>query len=172
MRSILVPLAVLIASAPASAKVVRATDAGFDIRHEALVAATPDAVYAVLIEPRRWWSKAHSWSGDSGNLTLDARPGGCFCEKLPGGGVEHMRVVYAAPGKLLRMTGALGPMQGEAASATMTVELRAAPAGTLVMFRYVVGGYLAMGAASIAPAVDGVLAEQLAGLKRASEAAR
>ena len=73
MRSILIPLALLIASAPVSAKVVRATDAGFDIRHEALVAATPDAVYAVLIEPRRWWSKAHSWSSDSANLMLDPR---------------------------------------------------------------------------------------------------
>lgn len=32
-------------------------------------------------------------------MTLDPRPGGCFRERLPGGGgVEHLRVVSAAPG--------------------------------------------------------------------------
>ena len=50
---------------------------------------------------------------DAKNLSIDARPGGCFCEKLPnGGGVEHARVVYVAPREVLRLSGALGPLQG------------------------------------------------------------
>lgn len=161
----------LVPAAGVHAKVVAATPGGFDVQQDMAIAAPPATVWAALIEPRRWWSKAHSWSGNSDNLTLDARPGGCFCEALPGGGVEHMRVVYAAPGKMLRMVGALGPLQSEAASATMTITLADAAGGTRVTLRYAVGGYLPMGAASIAPAVDSVLAEQLAGLKRASEAA-
>ena len=40
-----------------------------------------------------------------------------ICEKLPnGGGVRHMEVVYAAPGKALVMSGELGPMQVMAAA--------------------------------------------------------
>ena len=45
------------------------------------------------------------------NLSLDAAPGGCFCERLPnGGGVEHMRVTYVEPGKRIVLTGSLGPL--------------------------------------------------------------
>src|ERR1044072_9518323 len=37
-----------------------------------------------------WWNPEHTYSHDAKNLSIDARPGGCFCEKLTnGGGVEH-----------------------------------------------------------------------------------
>jgi transcription termination factor Rho len=45
-------------------------------------------------------------------MSIDVRPGGCWCEGLPDGGfVEHMRVVHARPRQMLRMVGALGPLQ-------------------------------------------------------------
>jgi hypothetical protein len=63
---------------------------------------------------------------------LHPRAGGCFCEVLPNleppdaaprGGAEHMRVVYAEDARVLRMIGALGPMQSEAVTGVLTIVL-------------------------------------------------
>jgi hypothetical protein len=72
-----------------------------------------------------------------------------------------MRVVYAEPGKALRMVGSLGPLQSEALTGTLTITLKPAAAGTRLAFEYVVGGYMRYKTDEIAPAVDNVLAEQL-----------
>ena len=49
---------------------------------------------------------------------------GCWCEKLPnGGGVRHMQVVNVMPGKMLVMTGGLGPLQSMAATGSMSFKL-------------------------------------------------
>ena len=73
-----------------------------------------------------------------------------------------MRVIFAQPGKVLRMQGALGPLQSEAVIGTLTVAI--APikesTGTTVSFSYVVGGYMRYKVPEIAPAVDKVLGEQ------------
>ncbi len=158
---------------PAEAAVERAGAGGFVVVETATIAAPPASVWRTLVTPARWWSSAHSWSGDATNMTLEPRPGGCFCERLPdGGGVEHLRVVYAAPGKQLRLSGALGPLQGEGVAGTMTFTLAADGVGTKLTLRYAVGGEVAMGNARIAPLVDGVLAEQVTRLKAAAERAR
>ena len=158
---------------PASAEVVASSEAGFVIRETAEVPANPAATWRALIAPQTWWNKAHTFSGDSANLYLDAQGGGCFCEKLPlkdgapgtrGGSVAHMRVVYADPGKALRMVGSLGPLQSEALTGTMTITIKPGGAGTRIVMEYVVGGYMRYKTDEIAPAVDKVLAGQLAGL--------
>ena len=165
-------LAPLLLAAPAAAEVIAATPAGFEVKETATIAATPDQVWPMLLTPQRWWSKDHTWSGDAANLYIDHQATGCFCEKLPGkGSVEHARIVFLDRAKTLRLRGALGPLQGEAVVGTLTIEL--APdgdRGAKVTFDYVVGGYIRGGAESIAPAVDGVLGAQLAGLKAAVEA--
>ena len=157
----------------AAAEVVASSEAGFVVRETAEVPAAPAATWAALVAPQNWWNKAHTFSGDSANLYLDAQGGGCFCEKLPlkdgapgtrGGSVAHMRVVYADPGKALRMVGALGPLQSEALSGTLTITLKPGGAGTRIVMEYIVGGYMRYKTDEIAPAVDKVLAEQLAGL--------
>jgi uncharacterized protein YndB with AHSA1/START domain len=153
-------------AAPASAAVVADNAAGFAIEHQAVVAAPPDRVYAALGTPAAWWSSQHSWSGSASNLSLDLRPGGCFCERLPGGGgVEHARVVMAWPGKLLRLSGALGPLQADALTGALSWELKPAAGGTSVKLTYVVAGFMRAGRTSLPAAVDGVLGEQLGGLK-------
>ena len=158
---------------PASAEVIASSEAGFVVRETAEVPAAPAATWAALVAPQNWWNKAHTFSGDSANLYLDAQGGGCFCEKLPlkegapgarPGSVAHMRVVYADPGKALRMVGSLGPLQSEALTGTMTITLKPGGAGTRVVLEYIVGGYMRYKVEEIAPAVDKVLAEQLAGL--------
>jgi uncharacterized protein YndB with AHSA1/START domain len=158
------PLAALLTllAVPAQAEVVSATPQGFEVNTQATVAATPEAVWAMLGRIDRWWSPDHSYSGKAANLSLKPEAGGCFCEALDGGGrVEHLRVVYAAPGKMLRLQGELGPLQGEGAAGSLTWMLKKVPAGTEITQTYVVGGYIRMGAEKLAPMVDGVMKEQL-----------
>jgi uncharacterized protein YndB with AHSA1/START domain len=161
---------------PAHGAVTSSSDVGFAIESSVNVAASPDVVYDLLTMPSRWWSSAHTYSGSAAYLTLDAKAGGCFCEALPAkdgkraGSVEHARVIHAAPGQMLRLTGALGPLQTEAVVGTLTFSLAAAGSGTRITMSYVVGGYLRAGAARTAPLVDQVLDEQLQGLARAADA--
>jgi uncharacterized protein YndB with AHSA1/START domain len=147
---------------PAQAAVTANKGGGFIITHTATLPATPAQVWALLLRPSQWWSQAHTWSGNAANLSLNAAPGGCFCETLPNGGfVEHARIIYAAPGAMLRLSGGLGPLQGEAISGTLTIALTAAGDGqTTLTFTYVVGGHAQFDPSAIAPAVDGVIGEQ------------
>jgi uncharacterized protein YndB with AHSA1/START domain len=158
-------LAALLAAAPlpAAAEVTASSDAGFVSHHDVLVAATPQAAWEALVRPAEWWNGEHTYSGDSANLRIDLRPGGCFCERVPESGaeIEHMRVIYVAPGSTLRMTGGLGPLQSEAITGVLTMTL--APEGELtrISWDYVVGGYMRMPMAELAPLVDQVIGEQL-----------
>jgi len=160
----------LVVSDRASAEVTDAASNGFTIVETAHVATAGDKVYAALIAPQRWWSSEHTFSGNAANLSLDAKAGGCWCETLPGGGsVLHMTVVYVAPGKGLRLRGSLGPFQTMAADGAMVWSLAPKDGGTDVTMTYAVAGYLKDGFGKIGQGADGVLAEQLARLKRMVE---
>ena len=157
---------------PAFAEVKSTSDTGFNIVHIASVDAAPGEIWKRLLAPRDYWNKAHSWSGSSDGFYIDAQANGCFCElfqekgadgKLKTvGSVEHMRVIFAQPGKVLRMQGALGPLQSEAVIGTLTVAIEPSKDAktTKVSFSYVVGGYMRYKVSEIAPAVDKVLGEQ------------
>lgn len=149
------------AMSPALAKVVASGDTGFAVSQTAIVKAAPDRIWAALLTPGRWWSSQHSWSGDAANMTLTPRPGGCFCETLPGGGfAQHASVIMVRPDAMLRLSGAFGPMQGEALSGTLTITLEATEGGTRLTFDYIVGGYARFPLASMPAAVDAVIGEQ------------
>ena len=159
-------------ASPAFAEVKSASETGFNIIHIATVDAAPEEIWKRLLAPKDYWNKAHSWSGSSAGFYIDAQANGCFCElfqepdangKLKTvGSVEHMRVIFAQPGKVLRMQGALGPLQSEAVIGTLTVAIdpNKYGVGTKVSFSYVVGGYMRYKVSEIAPAVDKVLGEQ------------
>ncbi|QJB69207.1 SRPBCC family protein [Parasphingorhabdus halotolerans] len=156
---------------PANAEITNTAPNGFTVKHQASVQATPDDIWANLIAPSRWWSGAHSWSGNAENFYLVPQAGGCFCElirktsedniKSSSGSVQHMRVIFVNKNETLRMSGALGPLQGEALSGTLTIELKPDGDATVVQFTYKVGGYMEFPMDQIAPAVDGVIGEQL-----------
>ena len=151
----------------ASAAVEDEAQNGFTVTEKAEIAAPPDRVYEALVAPARWWSSDHTYSQNAANLSLDARAGGCWCETLPGGGsVQHLIIVNAIPGKLLRLRGALGPLQSMAVDGAMTISLLPAENTTRVTLTYTVGGYSKTGFDELAKAVDSVLAEQTARLKR------
>jgi hypothetical protein len=151
----------------AHASVVSATTSGLALRETVHVSASPDKAYAALIRPSLWWSSEHTFSGNASNLSLDAKAGGCWCETLPGGGsVLHLTVVYADPGRILRLRGALGPFQGMAVDGAMTWSLKSAGGGTDIVLVYNLGGFVDGGFQAMAPKVDAVLAEQIARLRQ------
>jgi len=156
----------LICATGAFAEVADSGASGFTVKTTLDIAAPPADVYQKLVgNVGDWWSPRHTFSGDAHNLSIDAKPMGCFCEKITGGGVRHMEVLYAAPGRTLVMSGALGPLQSLAATGSMTITLAASGGGTKLSFSYAVAGYLATGMNSWAAPVDGMLLEQFTRFK-------
>ena len=143
--------------------VIGSNAGGFTVREEVEFAGSPASAWKRLIDVGSWWNPEHTYSGRSSNLTLTLRPGGCWCEKLENGGfARHLEVVLVIPGKTLRLTGGLGPLQGIGATGALTFTLRSAsPTATTVTAEYSVVGYSREGLSSIAGAVDQVLGEQL-----------
>ncbi len=135
------------------------TPNGFLVKFDVSVNAPAAKVYDALVgQIGSWWDPQHTYSDDAKNLSIDARPGGCFCEKLPnGGGVEHARVVYVAPREVLRLSGALGPLQASGVAGSMTWKLTGDGDHTRVQLSYSVGGFIDGGFEKIAPAVESVL---------------
>jgi len=159
--------ALLLCAAPAAAEVKSSSAGHFEVTSTVNVAPSPAEAYAMLGRISDWWNPEHSYSGKAENLALDLRAGGCFCEKTDGGGtIEHLRVVYAQPGKVLRLQGGLGPLQAYAVAGTLTWTLKPALNGTEISQTYAVSGYVPGGAEKLAPIVDKVLAEQLQRLQR------
>lgn len=161
----------LLVAAPASAEVRSSAPDAFVLEQIVVIDAPPERVWARMGEVQRWWNAGHSYSGRAANLSLDLSVPGCFCEKLDGGrgSVEHARVIHVDRGKLLRLSGGLGPLQAEAAVATLSFALATLGNGTRLTMTYVVGGNLRGKGALLAAPVDAVLAEQLSRLKASAE---
>jgi uncharacterized protein YndB with AHSA1/START domain len=147
------------------------TPNGFLVKFEVSVNAPATKVYDALVgQIGSWWDSEHTYSGDAKNLSIDARPGGCFCERLPnGGGIEHARVIYIAPPEILRLSGALGPLQASGVAGTLTWKLTSGTDNTRVQLSYSVGGFIDGGFEKIAPLVENVLRQQLDRLKQFAE---
>jgi hypothetical protein len=165
--AVLLAAGVLGGGRPAQADVVESAPGGFVVRTVASVAATPARAYDVLVrDVGLWWDPEHTYSGDAKNLSIDPRPGGCFCEALAkGGGVQHMTVVLAMPGQRLRMAGALGPLQEAAVAGSLTWEIEDKAGQAEITMTYVAGGFRSGGLQGLAPLVDAVLATQVRRLK-------
>ena len=146
------------------AEVVGSAEDGFSVSHSLITPAPAEAVWSAMTQNiDQWWHPDHSWSADAANLYMDARLGGCFCERLPatGGSVEHLRIIYFNPNREIRFDGALGPLQGMATSGRMIWTIEATEEGSAITFTYKVHGWSEGGLAGIAPAVDGVIGQQL-----------
>lgn len=170
----LLALAIVFAWPMANAELTAVSGAGFVSTHALDIAARPERVFQALTdEVHLWWDAEHSYSGNAKNFYLEARAQGCFCERLEGGGsVAHMQVVFADPGKTLRMSGGLGPLQGMGVAGSMNFLLSPKDTGTRLEYRYEVGGFTAGGLAEIAGPVDQVQLGQLDRLKAYVEGAK
>lgn len=174
MRRFTVTLVAACSLAPANAhaEVAQIFDSGFLVHETVDVPADEWAAWSALTAPAKWWNPDHTWSGKAENLYIDSQATGCFCELMPvpegapegtrRGSAEHMRIAQSVPGKLLRMKGGLGPLQGEAVEGVLTITLKPLAKGTRISWDYIVGGTMRFKPADIAPAVDKMLGGQLA----------
>jgi len=166
MRPLLIALAIF-GSCAVRADVVDSATNGFTVRQSVVIHADRASVYGASVDRfAEWWDADHSISGDAANLYIEARPGGCWCERLgEHGGLIHMSVTFVNPGTMLRFTGGLGPLGLMGVTGNMTWEFAAHEDGTKVTWNYAVGGYSEDGLDTIAPAVDGVLTAALTRLQ-------
>jgi hypothetical protein len=164
-------LFVLAAPALCRAEVTASGPTGFVLKIETPIAAAPADVYGHFLKIGQWWSDEHTYSGKAANMSIENIPGGCFCETLPAGGfVRHGAVEYSVPGKSLRLSTALGPLQEMGAFGLMSLRFQADGTKTRLVMIYTVTAYEPTnGYANIAPAVNGVINEQLLRLKRLAE---
>jgi uncharacterized protein YndB with AHSA1/START domain len=160
-RAALVCAFVLAGAGPAAAATSEVSASGFLVTLRQDVKASPHRVYQAIGEVGQWWNAKHTWSGNAANLSLQMQASGCFCERWQGNSVEHGRVIYAAQDSVLRIDGALGPLQALAVKAVLTFAVAEKEGGTTLQLTYRVSGNEAAGLQELAGPVDGVLAEQL-----------
>ncbi|NJC05517.1 uncharacterized protein YndB with AHSA1/START domain [Sphingomonas kaistensis] len=155
---------------PTAAEVRSTGPDRFEIEHRIDSALPPGALYALIGQPARWWSDAHTYSGKAANLSVDLVPMGCWCERMPDGKVvTHLRVGITQPGRRLLLIGLLGPLSTVAKAGAMNWTITPKGRGSTLVMNYKVGGMSADKVAPLAPAVDGVLGEQMTRLRKTAE---
>lgn len=160
MKRLLLAAALSLVAGSAAAEVMNRSENGFSLTYERPVTASSDAVLAAIARPAAWWSDAHTYSGAAANISVDLRPGGCWCEALPGGGVKHAEAVLVWPEqRMVRFDAPFGPLQSIGADAVLTMTWTDATdgSGRTLKWTFVVAG---PGAGAMADAIDGVMAEQ------------
>ncbi|MCY3884669.1 MAG: ATPase [Gammaproteobacteria bacterium] len=136
---------------------------GFITESTVSINANATHAYDAMAEVHMWWDSSHSFSLDAKNLSLVLKPGGRFLESFGDNeGVVHSTVVFAKRGEVLRLSGALGPLQMLGAQGTLTLQFKKSEIGTNLTATYhVIGRNLE----DWAVAVEQVLFEQLVRLK-------
>ena len=145
------------------AEVLAAAPGGFKLRVVTTTKADPLTAYDAFTRIGQWWNPAHTYTGDARNMTLDLRPGGAFLEASGSGGwVKHMELVYANPGKEIRLLGGLGPLQPMGIHGAMNVKFEPIESGgTRMVMTYNVSGFSEAGLENLAQVVDRVQTEQM-----------
>ena len=152
-------------TAESRAEVTRSGPAGFVIENTATVPTDAAATWSALVDDvGKWWPSDHTWWGRSENLSIDPRAGGCFCEIDGARQAEHMSIGFVDPGRLLRMLGGLGPLQGMGMYGALDWKLEPVDSGTKVTLRYQASVFAPDEIEKFAPVVDKVQAIQLGGL--------
>lgn len=144
---------------PAAAEITARGEDGFSLSFERPLTAPDAAVLAALGRPADWWSDAHTYSGAAANLSVDLRPGGCWCEALPDGGVKHGETLMVWPDqRLVRFAAPFGPLQAMGADAVLTVSWTGGEGARRVLkWTFVVAG---PGVGAAAEPVEAVIGEQ------------
>jgi hypothetical protein len=147
---------------PAYAEVKASAPDGLVLQYKGQVPLARADVWKRLVAIGSWWSDDHTYSGSASNMTIDPVAGGCWCETWPDGEIEHGRIVLAMPGRTLRLSAALGPLQdvGVNGALTITLEDGASSGATSITMDYKVVGSSLTDLVPMAELVDGVMQEQ------------
>lgn len=150
-------------AAPAVAEVTAKAPDAIVIQLKAEVALDRDDAWARLLDIASWWNGSHTYSGDAGNLSIDAVAGGCWCELWSGGEVQHGRVVAVMPRGMIRFDAPLGPLQemGVGTALTFTLSNGVSPSSTAIVVDFKVTGSSLSGLDRLAGVIDGVITEQI-----------
>lgn len=163
MRYFTPALIAIALTATAQAEVVKSDASGFIIQHTATVAKDAETVFAAMTnDVGQWWSSAHTFSSDAGNMHIDQN---CFCERWDRNLVVHLDTAMWLQNSSVTMEGGLGPLKGLGLDGTMIWSLSPADDdGTTISWKYYVNGFTDTDVVELAPVVDGVLAQQIEGL--------
>ena len=166
MRRATLFLFVLCMHSLAAAEVTASAPNGFTTVNSVVVTSDRMTAWEAAVEVGRWWSSAHTMSGDATRMSIEPRVQGCFCESLgEQAGVVHLTVMSVMPGTSLRLSGGLGPLGLMGVHGNMTWDFEDVEGGTQIRFKYAVGGYMDGGLDQLAGPVDAVLGEALGRLK-------
>ena len=144
---------------PARAEVIERHPDGFVLRVSAPVEAGRGQAFVSVGDVAHWWNGAHTYSGDSANLSLPLEVGACLCERLADGSIfEHGRVVSVTRQSEVRLEAPLGPLNGKASKAELTFSWEPAAGGTVILtLTFTVEGE---GLGAFAGPVDQVMTDQ------------
>lgn len=145
----------------ALAEITSSSPTHFVLRHEAASTLTPDALWRRLINPAAWWHPDHTYSGDAGNLSLDAQAGGLWREDWDGGSITHGQVLLVETGKKLRLEAPFGPLQELGVYCVWTITITADGDGSLVEFGEIASGPPGANLGEMAKAIDFVKNEAI-----------
>jgi len=129
--------------APAHAEVKDQAPNGFTLENSQWVPVDPGTAWKAFVhDVGKWWPADHSWWGDA----------------------WHMTVTFVDPGKLMRMTGGLGPLQGMGLDGALEWRFVEEKGGTRITLWYRAGGYTPDDLGKFVPVIDKVQGLQLGGL--------
>ena len=147
------------------ARVVDQVANGFTVENSQWVPTDPTTSWKALVDDvGKWWPADHTWWGDASKLSISQKVGGCFCEMNGVQQAWHMTVVFVDPGKTMRMTGGLGPLQGMGLSGALEWRFAEENGGTRITLWYRAGGYTPDDLGKFVPVIDQVQGLQLGGL--------
>jgi len=152
-RLLLFAICLLLAPLASRGETKELKTGAFQVVHEFVMPASPEAVYdAATGDISGWWD--HHFSEHPKKLYIEAKPGGGFWEIFDdsGDGVLHATVTAAQRGKLLRLVGPLG-LAGRALDMVTTYEFLPDPAGTKLRVTCNVSGQVDDGLDKIVDAV-------------------
>ena len=165
----LVAAALAAVASPLRAETSGVSAGGFTVTFAMVVEGEPDRVWQAFTQLPRWWSPQHTWSGQAGNLSLDAQAGGCWCERWGSGdaaaSVQHGTVLMVMPGRVLRVQGGFGPLQELPVAGVLTFGTARRDGATRLRVTYRVAGAPELALDKLAGPVDEVLGQQVKRLK-------
>jgi uncharacterized protein YndB with AHSA1/START domain len=162
-------LLLAVSAASGRAEVTAVSPTSFTSNFRTEMASPQAAVWQAITQLPQWWSDQHTWSGKAANMVLELTAGGCWCERWGDGrSALHGQVVWLQPGTVVRMNAALGPLQELGATGVLTMITSTTDGKTFLRMTYRVSAAPEAGLEKLAPAVDGVMADQWQRLLKAA----